>query len=244
MNTVQDQVGYKTEWKITRYADQEAFEAGLPSEVVGGDGTLLPAETVVEGNLLLTEGITRIWNLVIGAGGTVYSNANARIGVGDGAPTALAGTLAFTNGSTTVTGTGTSFTTALAAGDHIIGPDNLLYTVQSIGSNTALTLTANYAGGTVSGQTVNKLLRAIDTQTDLQASTNKLYKGMDATFPQVSGKSLILQAQFGVGEANFAWNEFTADNGSSPSENLNRKVAVSGSKAGGVWTLQMTITLG
>jgi hypothetical protein len=37
----------------------------------------------IEGNLLLNEGIGLLLDLLIGAGGTVYSNANARIGVGD-----------------------------------------------------------------------------------------------------------------------------------------------------------------
>lgn len=44
-----------------------------------------PAEelVVVEGNLLLNEGIQALLDLGIGAGGTAFNNANARIGVGD-----------------------------------------------------------------------------------------------------------------------------------------------------------------
>jgi hypothetical protein len=38
---------------------------------------------VVDGNLLLNEGIARLLDLLIGAGGTAYNNANAFIGVGD-----------------------------------------------------------------------------------------------------------------------------------------------------------------
>jgi hypothetical protein len=37
----------------------------------------------VHGNLLLNEGIQTMLDLLIGAGGTVYSNANAQLGVGD-----------------------------------------------------------------------------------------------------------------------------------------------------------------
>ena len=51
-----------------------------------------PYETVeVEGNLLMTAGATILWNLLIGAGGTVFSNANAYIGVGDSTTAASAG---------------------------------------------------------------------------------------------------------------------------------------------------------
>ena len=38
---------------------------------------------VVEGNLLLNEGLQRMIDLLIAAGGTAYNNANAYIGVGD-----------------------------------------------------------------------------------------------------------------------------------------------------------------
>lgn len=43
-----------------------------------------------EGNLLLNEGINEAWALVCATGGTAYSNANARIGVGDGTTAAAA----------------------------------------------------------------------------------------------------------------------------------------------------------
>lgn len=41
-------------------------------------------------NLLLNEGINALWTLVCGGAETAYSNANARIGVGDSATAALA----------------------------------------------------------------------------------------------------------------------------------------------------------
>jgi hypothetical protein len=45
---------------------------------------LVPVVEVVEGNLLLNEGIQELWDLAIAAGGTTaYNNANADIGVGD-----------------------------------------------------------------------------------------------------------------------------------------------------------------
>jgi hypothetical protein len=67
------------------------------------------------------------------------------------------------------------------------------------------------------------------TQTDLQASTNKLYKAMDATYPQVSTTACAWKSTFASADANFAWNEFSVANGSSGSaKNLNRKVSNQG----------------
>ncbi|MDE2100094.1 MAG: hypothetical protein KGL39_22760 [Patescibacteria group bacterium] len=45
----------------------------------------------VEGNLLVTNGATLLWNALIGTAITVFSNANAVIGVGDGTTAAAAG---------------------------------------------------------------------------------------------------------------------------------------------------------
>jgi hypothetical protein len=69
-------------------------------------------------------------------------------------PPAIAGTVAVTNGSATVTGTGTAFLTALHVGAIIrfASQNGTSYTVSAIASNTSLTLTANYTG-TTSGST-------------------------------------------------------------------------------------------
>jgi hypothetical protein len=63
------------------------------------------------------------------------------------------GTVSVTNGSATVTGSGTLWSGEIAAGDlfTIVG-DNAWYEVASVGSNTSLTLSANYAGTTGSGK--------------------------------------------------------------------------------------------
>lgn len=85
MNALQERAFYKTRWLIRRFADDAAFARGEASEVVGGDGQQLPAESVIEGNILLNEGIALLLDLLIAAGGTAYNNANAYIGVGDSA---------------------------------------------------------------------------------------------------------------------------------------------------------------
>ncbi|WP_349844480.1 tail fiber domain-containing protein [Pantoea dispersa] len=66
-----------------------------------------------------------------------------------------AGTIALTNNSPTVTGSGTSFTTELKVNDFVVSTvGGVAYTlgVKSIESNTSLTLMENYTGPSASGQ--------------------------------------------------------------------------------------------
>lgn len=76
-------------WRLEKYHEnidafrgaREAFFAEFsPYEVIEG-----------EGNLLVNAGIQLMLDLLIGAGGTVFSNANAHIGVGDSTTAAAAG---------------------------------------------------------------------------------------------------------------------------------------------------------
>ncbi len=80
-------------------------------------------------------------------------------------------------------------------------------------------------------------------QTDLQAATNKLYKAMNATYPQVSTNTVTFQSDFLTAEANFAWNEWTIDNGAAAAKNLNRVVQSVGTKSSGTWTLTAQVTI-
>jgi hypothetical protein len=76
----------------------------------------------------------------------------------------LNGTVALTNGSTAVTGSGTTFTTALTVGQSLVfaaDSTNTLYQVSSIASNTSLTLTMIYAGQSASGP--NSTATAVNT---------------------------------------------------------------------------------
>lgn len=67
--------------------------------------------------------------------------------------TNILGTVSVTNGSATVTGTGTAFLSQLAAGS-VVCLSSKCYTVSAIASNASLTLASNYAGATASGQTL------------------------------------------------------------------------------------------
>ncbi|HEY2253926.1 MAG TPA: hypothetical protein VGH74_22780, partial [Planctomycetaceae bacterium] len=73
------------------------------------------------------------------------------ITVGQQSLTPVLGTLAttaWTNGSATVIGTGTTYITSLKTGEFILGPDGKFYTIQTINSNTSLTLTSGFTGVT------------------------------------------------------------------------------------------------
>lgn len=71
---INEKVGYYAEWTIFKYADDEAYKRGDCFEQI-----------TVPRNMLLNEGIQTALDLIIGAGGTAYNNANARLGVGDSA---------------------------------------------------------------------------------------------------------------------------------------------------------------
>lgn len=72
-------------------------------------------------------------------------------------PTALTGTIALTNNSTTVTGTDTLFTTELAIGDFIEDSGGDWWEVVTITDNTSATLYRKFSGTTQSGTSSRKL---------------------------------------------------------------------------------------
>jgi hypothetical protein len=83
---------------------------------------------------------------------------------------------------------------------------------------------------------------ASPTQTDLQAASNKTYKGMESGYPTSSSQQAIFKSSFGDGDANYAWNEWVVKQSTS-GKCLNRKAESLGTKSGGTWTLEVTITL-
>lgn len=162
MNAIAEVINPRPVWTVTKFEDDGAFERGEHYE-----------KSIIEGNLLLNEGITEFLSLLTGGAATAFSNASARLGVGD--------------------------------------------------STTA----------------------AVATQTALQAATNKLYKAMEAGYPNVTGQSVNFRSVFGSAEANFAWEEFSVMNGAdeTTAKNLNRKVSAQGTKASGqTWQLDLTVS--
>ncbi len=122
------------------------------------------------------------------------------------------------------------------------------------GINALLTLAA---GGTETAYNNANARLGVGDQTTAEAATqtglnpagttgaNSLYKAMDAGYPTFgTSQQIAFRSTFGGTEANFAWNEFTVDNGPTPTKNLNRKVSAQGTKASGqTWQLTLTITL-
>jgi hypothetical protein len=202
-----------------------------------------PYEVLVgEDNCLLNSGIDEIWDLVTGAvsGAThIFDNAHAQIGVGNGELSALTGTITFTNGSATVTGSGSSFTGEVAAGDKIqLDADGTLVTVASVATDTSLTLSNLYndAGGAGASSLISP------TETDL-AGGSKTYKGMEGGFPTSTAQKVTLKSSFGSSDANYVWNEWVVRQSTSE-KCINRKVAAMGTKASSsTWTLEVTLTL-
>lgn len=94
---------------------------------------------------------------------------------------------------------------------------------------------------------------AADTQTALQAATNRLYKAMDATYPQhtdsdssAGAKSIVFRSTFATTDANFAWQEWCVSNSATHNtgRTLNRKVESLGTKtAAATWVLTITLSL-
>lgn len=92
---------------------------------------------------------------------------------------------------------------------------------------------------------------AAATQTDLQASSNKLRAAMDSTYPTHtdgtgSGAAVItFKSTFTTGQANFAWAESGVFNSATAATGrmLNRIVQSLGTKVSGSWSNVIAITL-
>lgn len=82
------------------------------------------------------------------------------------------------------------------------------------------------------------------SQTDLQASSNKLRKAMESGYPTRSSGALTFRSLFGTSEANFAWKEWGVFNASSAGTMFSRKVESLGTKTNTQsWQLTATVTV-
>jgi len=115
---------------------------GAMTSISLGNGSTLNASnfidwTVSNGTLLLVDKSSRIQKYR----GSTNSNYTT-------------GTISVTNGSSTVTGSGTSWATSTnaEAGEYIKLPDGKWYKISSISSNTSLVVEVSYQGSTSSGQ--------------------------------------------------------------------------------------------
>jgi len=118
-----------------------------------GLNTLIKNETDYENNY--TAGISSVGNWVAKYPGALGNNL--RVSVCRSSNTyqsTLSGTLAFTNNSLTVTGTGTAFTNQLTVGDILLaGADRIQVQVGAVTNATSMTLQSKYVGNTIASQT-------------------------------------------------------------------------------------------
>jgi hypothetical protein len=87
-----------------------------------------------------------------------------------------AGTISVSNGSATVTGSGTAFTD-WGPGDRILLPDTNWYTISAVASATSLTITENYPGSNASGESYS--LRLTNYQVRLMVGESSGSSGAD-----------------------------------------------------------------
>lgn len=99
-----------------------------------------------------------------------------------------AGTVAVTSGSKTVTGTGTQWQNLIfgvAPGVTFYGPDGKPYEIDTVNSNTSLTLATNYSGATASGQAYAIDPTRSGSVASLAAQTSEVLKFSQGQFTQI-----------------------------------------------------------
>lgn len=80
---------WHVDFKVEKWLNSEDHEAGFdPDEIVWG-----------EKNVLTVAGVTRMLNLLIGAGGQTFDNTHARLGVGSGSTAATSADTDLAGGS-------------------------------------------------------------------------------------------------------------------------------------------------
>jgi len=133
------------------------------------------------------------------------------------------GTVSVTNGSTTVTGTGTSWYGGLQNGWGFVGPDGRVYEILTVDDATTLTLKTPYQGATASGQ-IYAAFPTGSLTADLTAALQALIANYQGVYDTVG------QGRF-PGEVVFDGDRDTGMG--NPSSN---EVAL---KAGGGWQLRL-----
>ena len=142
----------------------EVFEVVIESGT-GGPTTIAEAFSLGSKSVFLKNGTyTETADIIIPEGGSIKGesiggvsivlNGTSTIKTSTPARTSYTGTISISNGSSTVTGSGTSFSTDLQVGDHILLA-NIYYEIKSIASETSLNVTQNWEGDAISGQSMS-----------------------------------------------------------------------------------------
>ncbi len=81
-------------------------------------------------------------------------------------------------------------------------------------------------------------------QTDLEAATNKLRRGMEASYPQRATNILTFRSVFATGDANWVWEEWAVFNAAAAGDMINRLVVNLGTKtSAATWQLTVDLTV-
>jgi len=139
---------------------------------------------------------------------------------------------------------------------YLILPENL-YDVIMFENNSLLNEGINEMwkriaglGGTAYSEG-NAYLGVGDSSTSVSASqeglqgSNKSFRPMDATYPQISNQTITFRSTFGANDANFNWREYTVVNAASDTgKNICRRAEDHGVKTNpDIWVLSLSITL-
>lgn len=132
------------------------------------------------------------------------------------------------------------------------GASNQWQTLLGNGTGTAGQALTYYNNANAAIGVGDSTTAAAPAQTNLQAGTNRLRKGMDSGFPQhsdgvvVASNSAVFRSTFGPTEANWVWNEWGVFNSATDATGrmLNRKQENLGTKAANTtWQITVTLTL-
>jgi len=150
-------------------------------KTLGGDAMGYHADFTQLGDrcyvTLVDNGLHKWWH-----GDTSWESALPHCSDKGGTPTTLTGTLTFTNGSATVTGSGTNFTGELWQGAWIRkDSSDDYYEVKTIQSNTSLTLMESYGGTTGSSSSAQKAPQLGQMPLFLKVFKGKLWTACDLT---------------------------------------------------------------
>lgn len=130
-----------------------------------------------------------------------------------------------------------------------LAPDEVLYDTQNIvvdgGAELILKLITGKQGDEKAYDESNAKIVVGNNDTgatvsDTEIKGEKQESNMESSYPQVTERQMVFRSSFGESYANFAWKEIGVTNGTTL---MNRKVVDMGTKQGGTWTVQLTITL-
>ncbi len=126
-------------------------------------------------------------------------------------------------------------------------------TILNNGANEMLKLIFGMKPATPYDSTHARIVVGSDSTTEradqtgvIASGSNKADAALDSGYPKVEpgSRTAVVRATFGNSVANFNWNEVSLTNGQgSGAVALNRKQANMGTKNGGVWTVQLEVSV-